>query len=88
MLDRRFGTTYGEGVDLPIGRRIANWLEVLELPQAELARRVGVTPPSVSEWLSGRTTPRTEHLVAVASALGLTMTEFFGPIESPSPTAA
>lgn len=63
-----------------VGERIAGWLAIRNISQAELARRVGVQPPSVSDWLSGRTAPRQEHLEAIAGALGVSLAVFYGEV--------
>lgn len=39
--------------------------------QAELARRMFVTQPSVAEWESGRKTPHMKNLVRLAKLLGV-----------------
>lgn len=41
--------------------------------QADLARALGVTAQSVGQWISGETTPRTEHLAAIEDLFGIPM---------------
>ena len=43
------------------------------LTQAELARRLGITPPSLAQVLSGKRGVMPESLMGVLHALGLTL---------------
>jgi len=43
------------------------------MTQAELARRVGVTQPTVWGWLSGDSLPSAETLKKLATATGLSI---------------
>ncbi|MCC0098010.1 helix-turn-helix domain-containing protein [Streptomyces flavotricini] len=42
------------------------------LSQKDLADTVGVTPAAVNGWVNGRATPRSEKMLAIADALGVT----------------
>ena len=41
---------------------LADWLESTETTQLELAERMGVSQPSVSDWVTGRTFPAIDNL--------------------------
>lgn len=41
--------------------------------QAELARRIGVTPTTVWKWENARARPRLEHVALIASELKVTL---------------
>ena len=64
-------------MEIPIGRRVRMWRELLGVSQAELARRLSVTPSTVCDWESGRHSPKVER---VAKALGLSMPQFYGEL--------
>lgn len=46
--------------------------------QQELAGKVGVTQQAVAKWETGKSYPRGETLVKLASVLGCTIDELFG----------
>jgi len=50
--------------------RIRRLLATLKLSQAELAERLGTSPPTVSRWLSGRHEPTAESYVALGNLAG------------------
>ncbi|MEU5161032.1 helix-turn-helix transcriptional regulator [Streptomyces sp. NPDC020875] len=52
------------------GPWLARQLRMLDLKQADLAQRVGVTRAAVSAWITGRATPREETMRAIAEAIG------------------
>lgn len=62
---------------LEIGKRIALRREKLGLNQTELAARMGVSPQSVQQWESGRTTPRGRRLELLSSVLDAPKSYFF-----------
>lgn len=37
------------------------------MSQTSLARELGVSQPTVSDWIRGRKTPRTKHVLAIAA---------------------
>lgn len=48
------------------------------LTKAELARLVGVSSAAVAQWESGKTEPTHESVSAIASAVGVSLSEFWG----------
>lgn len=56
---------------------VGYWLEKRGLSVSELARKLGISPQAVSQWLSGTTSPR-RRITDVAEALGLTVAGFWG----------
>lgn len=50
--------------------RIAAALAFARLSQADLARRLGVTPNAVNAWVSGRNKPDTDNLEKIAIETG------------------
>lgn len=70
---------------MDLGDRIAAWLRVRGMTQAALARATDVTPAAVTAWIKGSKanggcSPSTPRIEAIASALGLTVAEFYGRI--------
>ncbi|MEM8060036.1 LexA family transcriptional regulator [Morganella morganii subsp. sibonii] len=57
---------------LNIGDRIKLRRKELKLTQAALAKKVGVSHASISQWESGTTAPDGANLLSVANALGCT----------------
>lgn len=49
---------------------LRQWRESAGINQAELARRLRVSAPSVSDWEAGKKTPRIEHALAIAAESG------------------
>jgi transcriptional regulator with XRE-family HTH domain len=54
--------------------------DVARLTSAQLAERIGVSPGSVSAWLSGSTSMKPPIRMALAVALGDAMNDGQGPI--------
>lgn len=48
------------------------------ITKAEVARRVGVQPSTVSDWIAGRGFPRLEKMNALVELFGITQTELVG----------
>lgn len=65
---------------MQLSARIATWRDERGLSQTDLARHVGVTPAAVNHWEEGKTQPTHENLALIAQALGLSMSEFWGPL--------
>lgn len=59
------------------GRLVAHWRSKADLTQAELARKVGVTPQAVGSWERGDAVPTEENVVRVAHALGMSLRRFY-----------
>ena len=51
--------------------RIKMLMAAKEISQAELVRRTGIRASSVSDWLSGKYTPKQDKIDLVAAALGV-----------------
>lgn len=66
----------GEKMDL--GKKIRAHRDELGLTQAELADKLGLTYSSVSQWESGRATPRTPILRQLAELFGTTVADLMG----------
>jgi transcriptional regulator with XRE-family HTH domain len=54
-----------------IGRKIKELRVARGMNMSELARRVGVTPPSVHNWQKGVARPSPDKLASLAKALGV-----------------
>ena len=70
--------TPAEGLRKRQGERIKLWRTTHKLSQAQLAEAVGVTKAAVSEWESGKSSPRQLHQVAIARALKTPWSALFG----------
>lgn len=65
-----------------LAQRLLHFLKRSKLSRAELARRVGVKPSAVTAWLSeGGSSPEFDNLSRAVAEMGVTMHEFFGPLE-------
>lgn len=62
--------------------RIAWWREDSQLSQAELARRIGVTPSAVCHWEQGDTNPSMGNLLKIAEACGTNLRRFLGRLDA------
>ena len=69
------------------GARLQQARIVRELTGAALAERVGVSPPSITSWEHGRTSPRPAASSALARVLELPEAYFLRPIPTNSPEA-
>lgn len=63
---------------MDLGKKIRAHRDELGLTQAELADRLGLTYSSVSQWESGRATPRTPILRQLAELFGTTVADLMG----------
>lgn len=70
---------------MDLGKKIRAHRDVLGLTQAELADKLGLTYSSVSQWESGRATPRTPILRQLAELFDTTVADLMG--EDASETA-
>lgn len=50
------------------GAVLRRWREGVGIKQAELARRLHVSAPSISDWEADKKLPRIEHAIALANA--------------------
>lgn len=60
------------------GKAIRQVREMRGLSMEELAQIVGVTDGAISQWETGRFSPRQHHQVAVARALDVPWSTLFG----------
>jgi transcriptional regulator with XRE-family HTH domain len=72
---------------LQLARRMRHFARASSLSQAEIARGIGVSDPSVHSWLSGKNTPTHENLAAFARVCGVDLATFWGPIPPARETA-
>lgn len=56
---------------MKIGHRVKECRELKRLSQGELARRVGVTQPSISDWETGKSEPSVDNLRILAVELNV-----------------
>lgn len=70
---------------MKLSERINRWRESQKLTKAELARRVGVSPEAVLQWEDSSTTPTTENVEKIATAIGVTLSVFWAEPPPKSP---
>jgi transcriptional regulator with XRE-family HTH domain len=58
-----------------LGKNLRVLLDQHGMEQKDLAKKLGVAPSSVSEWVTGETFPRHRRLAAIARALKTTVQE-------------
>ena len=63
---------------MDLSDRIRSWRDWAGLTVADLAEKVGVTTEAVYSWESGSYQPRLENVSKIASAIGVTLPEFWG----------
>jgi transcriptional regulator with XRE-family HTH domain len=51
---------------------IEKYIRDSEISQSELARRLGVSQPTVSDWISGKKTPSGDKVLSLAKEMGVT----------------
>ena len=68
---------------MDLGKKIRAHRDELGLTQAELADKLGLTYSSVSQWESGRATPRTPILRQLADLFGTTVADLMGETSEP-----
>lgn len=61
-----------------LGARIRSARKKAKLTQDQLASRLGLKRPTVTQWETGATTPHANRLEEIAEALGLPRLELFG----------
>jgi DNA-binding XRE family transcriptional regulator len=62
------------------GQLVSYWLERQGMTQTELAGRIGVDRSAVSQWVTGDTSPKEEHIPKIAEAFRLTMASFYAAV--------
>lgn len=60
------------------GQRAKYWRELQNLTQAELAERASMDPSKLCRIEKGQQPAREDDIAAIAKALGMTMSEFYG----------
>lgn len=65
---------------MPLSERVLKWRNLYGWTQAVLAAEVGVSPAAVAQWEIGDTSPTHEHLDALCTSLGITLSQFWGAI--------
>lgn len=68
---------------MDLGKKIRAHRDELGLTQAELADKLGLTYSSVSQWESGRATPRTPILRQLADLFDTTVADLMGETTEP-----
>lgn len=58
--------------------RLAKYLSDAEISQVEFAKRLGVSQPTVSDWVNGAKHPSTENLIALSKVTGIGVDELLG----------
>lgn len=58
--------------------RLAKYLEDTETTQAVLAQILGVSQPTISDWIRGEKTPSADNLKLIAAKTGLSIDELLG----------
>jgi transcriptional regulator with XRE-family HTH domain len=61
-----------------ISERITRWREDREMTKAELARQCDVSSAAVAQWESGDTEPTHDSVEAIAKALDISLSDFWG----------
>lgn len=58
-----------------LGQKIEALLKERNMEQRHLAKKLGVAPSSVSEWVNGKTFPRHKRLAKIAAVLKVPLAE-------------
>ena len=61
------------------GHRLKQLRKAKGLTQAQMASQLGVSMPAICAWETGKARPRDSRMKALANALGIPMSELFGP---------
>jgi len=62
------------------GERLCRWLAVKGMRPGTLARKMGLSRPTLQAWIRDDASPQGKRLPAIAEALGITQAELFGPL--------
>ncbi len=63
---------------LALGRRLKTLMEARRLDQSQIARRLGIEPQSVQQWIRGQTAPRGYRIQALAALLDVEPSQLLG----------
>lgn len=66
--------------------RLRAWLTDTDTTQLEFAKAVGVSQPTVSDWLNGRTSPTAQKLRTISALTSLSIDELLAPPPAPDHT--
>lgn len=69
---------------MEIGKNIRRFREQCEMTQAEVAKRLGVSPTAVSWWESGRTEPKIGTVEKLAELFGVEKSDILGLPKKPT----
>ena len=61
-----------------VSNLIKNRLNDLNMTNAELAEAINVSKPTVGDWVSGISAPKSDKIVPLCNALKITVYEFLG----------
>lgn len=64
-----------------IAENIKFYMELKELQQKDIAKRIGVSPSTVSYWLHGTQMPRTDKIDSLCELLGVEREQLLLPKE-------
>lgn len=67
---------------IAVMEKLRAWLLESETTQLAFAKALGVSQPTVSDWLTGNTTPTTQNLRAIAAHTGLSFEDLLSPTPS------
>ncbi len=70
-----------ECLEVKYGEKIRHLLKEKDIKQAELARRLDISPTQVSQWLSGYRRPSRDKIAQLARALNVPLEELYGEEE-------
>lgn len=69
-------------------KNLANLISERNLTQREFAKMVGVSAPTVNDWLKGKTSPRMNKIDKICSIFAIKRSDLLDPPAAPAPPAA
>ena len=69
-------------------KNLANLISERNLTQREFAKMVGVSAPTVNDWLKGKTSPRMNKIDKICSIFAIKRSDLLDPPAEPTPPAA
>jgi len=69
-------------------KNLANLISERNLTQREFAKMVGVSAPTVNDWLKGKTSPRMNKIDKICSIFAIKRSDLLDPPAEPAPPAA